>query len=291
MPTVIPLLKQDDPKLPRGLRAGMAGAGQAERLARLTNNLKQIGLAMHNFHAVTNHFPPAVVFGPDGKPWHSWRVLLLPYLGENELYNQYDFTQPWDSPRNRALIDKMPPIYRDPQNTDATGSSTHYAALVGERTAFSPRGTRITIANGTASGDLYNGSSIVQVTDGTSNTIAIAPVDPARKIPWTKPEDIKVGPDFPGLGRPGGIFAPTKIGGSGVAPVLFLDGSVRPLSDRTDLATLRGMTTMNGGEIIASNKVIGPSATQGPAAGRIRHLYLIGEGRGVSAMIEPASTP
>ena len=57
---------------------------------------------MHNFHAITNHFPPAVIFGPDGKPWHSWRVLILPYLEENELYNAYDFSQPWDSPRNNA---------------------------------------------------------------------------------------------------------------------------------------------------------------------------------------------
>jgi Protein of unknown function (DUF1559) len=288
LPAVIPLLKEGDAKAPRSLVESIASARQAARSSQSVNNLKQIGLAMHNFHTATNNFPPAIVFGPDGKPWHSWRVLILPYLGEVQAYNQYDFTQPWDSPKNRALIDKMPSVYRDPQNGEAAGSHTHYAALVGERTAFPPRGSRITIANGVASGDLFKGVSIVRITDGTSNTMAIAPVDPARKIPWTKPEDITVGQDFPGLGRPGGIFTPTRIGGVGVAPVLFLDGSVRTLSDRIDLATLRALTTMNGGEIIDQNKLVGP-----PYAGRsgnspFRVLHLIRDGKTVSAMIGPA---
>jgi hypothetical protein len=265
----------------------MVAAREAARLSGSINNLKQIGLAMHNFHAATNHFPPAVVFGPDGKPWHSWRVLLLPYLGAVEAYNQYDFTQPWDSPRNRALLDKMPAVYRDPQIGAATGSTTHYAALVGERTAFPPQGSRITIVNGAASGDLYKGTNIVMITDGTSNTMAIAPVDPARKIPWTKPEDIAVGQDFPGLGQPGGIFTPARIGGVGEAPVLFLDGSVRTLSDRIDLATLRALTTRKSGEIIDQKKVISPPGT-GMAPIGPRYLYLVRDGGSLSAMIGPA---
>ena len=60
------------------------------------NNLKQIGLAFHNYADAYRSFPPAVIYGPDGKPWHSWRVLLLPFLEQQPLYEQYDFSQPWD---------------------------------------------------------------------------------------------------------------------------------------------------------------------------------------------------
>src|SRR5262249_58412844 len=84
--------------------------------------------------------PPAVIAGPDGKPWHSWRVLLLPYLGEGNLYNRYHFDEPWDGPNNRQLLDSMPGVFRDPIHGDDRGHFTDYAALVGEATAFPPAG-------------------------------------------------------------------------------------------------------------------------------------------------------
>jgi hypothetical protein len=294
LPAVIPLLKEGDPRTPRGLRTAFDAARQAARLDQSVANLQKMGKALHGFHEATNHLPPAVVFGPDGKPWHSWRVLLLPYLGETQLFNRYDFTQPWDSPRNRALIARRPSVYRDPEGGDASGSSTHYAALVGERTAFPPRGSRITITDGRASSDLYNGTMLPAVTDGTSNTMAIVPVDPARRIPWTKPEDIAVGRDRSGLevlnlGRPGGIFTPARIGGVGVAPVLFLDGAVHLLSDRIDADMLRALATMNGSDIVIPSKILGPPAADGSGDGSLRRLYLIRDGQAVSAMIEPAA--
>ena len=245
-----------------------------------------MGLAMHNFHSTFNNFPPAVVFGPDGKPWHSWRVLILPYVEEAGIYNQYDFSQPWDSPKNRALIDKMPSVYRDPLNGETTGSDTHYAALVGEGTLFSPKGSTIKVANGTASDGLFKGRSMAEITDGTSNTISIVPVDPSRKIPWTKPEDINVGADFPGLGKPGGIFTPARIDGVGVAPVLIADGSVRTLFETIDLATVRALTTIRGGEVISYNKLAAPAGFRGPGSAQQPTLHLIRDGKKVSAMLE-----
>jgi hypothetical protein len=291
LPTVIPFVKEHDKAVPQSLLDSRLQALQAANLAQSINHLRQIGLALHNFRSAHGNFPPAIVFGPDGKPWHSWRVLILPYLEEPRLFNQYDFTQPWDSPKNRALIDKMPAVYRDPQNGDATGSVTHYAALVGEKTAFPPSGSRITIANGSASGELYHGIGIQSITDGTSSSIAITPVDPARKIPWTKPEDITVGDGFPGLGQPGGIFTPAHMEGAGVSPVLFLDGSVRTLSARIGLATLRALTTIQGGEIIDSSSLTCPPPTRRPFANRIPILHLIRDSQKVSAWIEPAAVP
>lgn len=115
------------------------------------NNLKQIALAMHNFESAYGAFPPAVIYGPDNKLWHSWCVLILPFLDRRDLYNAYDFTQPWDSPKNKALVDRMPPVYRDPIYGEAIEHSyTHYAVLLAlprfsgprERSRPTPRSRR-----------------------------------------------------------------------------------------------------------------------------------------------------
>ena len=291
LPAVIPLVKEGGPRAPGNLSDDLARARKAAELEQSVNHLKLMGLALHNFHSAYGNFPPAIVYGPDGKPWHSWRVLILPFVEETPTYNQYDFTQPWDSPKNRALIEKMPAVYRDPINGETTGSDTHYAALVGEKTLFSPQGSTIQIANGSASDSLFKGRRINEITDGTSNTIAIVPVDPARKIPWTKPEDIPVGDDFPGLGRPGGIFTPTRMDGAGVVPVLFVDGSVRSLSNKTDVATIRALATINGGEILSKDSLRDPAGPRAPGRRPQPTLHLIRQGNKVSAMIDwaPAS--
>ena len=73
-----------------------------------TNNLRQLGLAMHNHHDVFKCFPPPAIYSPDGKPLLSWRVMLLPFLDQTPLYKQFHLNEPWDSPHNRALVAKMP---------------------------------------------------------------------------------------------------------------------------------------------------------------------------------------
>jgi hypothetical protein len=287
LPTLIPIGRERQEKKYEGLIEAAERARQAARLAQSVNNLKQIGLAMHNFHSVNDCFPPAVVYGPDGKPWHSWRILIVPFLENGvELYNQYDFTQPWDSPKNMALMDKMPAVYRDPLSGETTGSVTGYVALVGEKTVFSPKGSKIKIANGAASEDLFKGTSIASITDGTSNTIMVVPADPAKKIPWMKPDDLPVGANFPGLGQPGGIDTPARIDGVGVAPILFCDGSVKTLSDKTKPATIFSLTTMAGGEIFSSDMLISPANLRGPGPNQMPTLHLFRSGGKVTAIIE-----
>jgi hypothetical protein len=238
--------------------------------ARSVDNLVRIGLALHNYYARADEFPPAVVYGPDGKPWHSWRVLILPYLGQNDLYRAYDFNQPWDSPKNRALLDKMPEVYREPAYGGANGTFAHYAALVGRNTCFP---SRKPAGSGGAEplGAIRNGMggrSIMEITDGTSNSIMVAPVEPGRQIPWTKPEDIAIGPDFPGLGKPGGIATPYTLGcmpgAVGVAPILYADCSVHLIAATIDRDTLDKLLSVSGGEPLSTDAVPqDPSATIG----------------------------
>ena len=91
------------------LTPAITAARAAARRAMSSNNLKQIGLALHNYQDANGHFPaPALLGGAQKRIPYSWRVAILPYLDQNELYKQYSFDEPWDGPNNRKLIDKMP---------------------------------------------------------------------------------------------------------------------------------------------------------------------------------------
>ena len=102
-------------------------------------NLKRIGLAMQAYHQTHGCFPPPFLADKSGKPQHSWRVLILPFLDEQALYARYRFDEPWNSTHNMALADQMPAIYRCPSET-ASGPKTSYAMLVGPH-AFSDGST------------------------------------------------------------------------------------------------------------------------------------------------------
>jgi hypothetical protein len=229
-----------------GRISGAAGAQVSSQ------NLKQITLAMHNYHDTYGRLPPSVVYDKEGRPMHSWRVLLLPYLEDPQgdtLYRQYRFDEPWDGPNNRALLARMPKAYRDP-GRKAPPDSTFYQVFDGPNALFDstrqmgplrpfpPPHGQAELRVGVAEARFAN------VTDGTSNTLMV--VEAERAVPWTKPEDIAVqnllgGGPLPRLGDPSRDFV--LLG--------FADGQVRRESRRTLTdATLRGLITRNGGEVV-----------------------------------------
>lgn len=230
----------------------IAAAREAANYAQSMNNMKQIMLAFHNFESSYGFLPPAVIYGPDGKPWHSWRTLILPFLEQNELYERYDFSQPWDSPKNKAVAETVVPVFQDPVYGKSNLPVTHYAAIVGDKAMFRPDGAKITDISRPLEGMKPGGRSFREITDGTSNTIMLAPVSPDRKIPWAKPEDIVFDDDFPDLGQPGGIAMPygTAEEKNRRAPVARTDGSVFTLPQDTPKDTVRALITIAGGEII-----------------------------------------
>ncbi|WP_442484269.1 M56 family metallopeptidase [Aeoliella sp. SH292] len=200
------------------LMPAVEAAREAARRSQSMNNMKQILLAMHMYYSAYNHFPPAVIYEtlPDGKKVaRSWRVELLPYFGDEALYQQYRKDEPWDSEANKQVLAKIPAIYRAPSD-DLTSTDAGYFVLTGPTTAFSTEG---------------EGTRMEDITDGTSNTIAL--VDAKRDIPWTNPEDIaydaaKPLPEFGG--RHPGIF----LAG-------FTDGSVQAIANEIDQQMLRWM--------------------------------------------------
>jgi prepilin-type processing-associated H-X9-DG protein len=181
-----------------------------DRVARQTNayHLHEIGLAMHNYHATVNHFPPAAGQDRDGRPLLSWRVALLPYLGLDKLHAQFHTDEPWDSPHNAALVRWMPKVYAHPLDADgAADGLTYYRVFVGAGTPFD-----VAAGPGLAA-DFPNGNMFLVV-------------EAASPVPWTKPEELFYDPDRP-LPKLGGLLR-------GGCNVLFVDGSTPFLPDDVD---------------------------------------------------------
>ena len=98
------------------LLPAVQAAREAARRSQCCNNLKQIGLALHNYHMVFKTLPFAVVTNEDGKPMQSWRAAILPFIEQPALVKQYDPREPWDSPKNRAISPMMPSVFRCPSD-------------------------------------------------------------------------------------------------------------------------------------------------------------------------------
>jgi hypothetical protein len=98
--------------------------------------LHKISVALKNYYDENSVYPPAVVRDAQGRPMHSWRVLILPHLGkpEEELHKEYRYDEPWDGPHNRELAQRMPAVYRCPEDPGAVDSQTSYVAIVDSST-------------------------------------------------------------------------------------------------------------------------------------------------------------
>jgi uncharacterized membrane protein YhaH (DUF805 family)/DNA-directed RNA polymerase subunit RPC12/RpoP len=200
---------------------------EAASRAQSQNNLKQMGLAMHNYNAVNNsHLPAAAICDKNGRPLLSWRVAILPYIEEQALYSRFKLDEPWDGPHNIQLLALMPKVYRLPDDPKTPLDHTHYQVFVGNGAAF----------------DLRRGFSIPgDFTDGTSNTILIA--EAANAVPWTKPEDIPFDPRQPMIPLMSNHFR------SGF-DVVLVDGSTRVVSPALSDPTFKAAITRNGGELL-----------------------------------------
>jgi prepilin-type processing-associated H-X9-DG protein len=192
--------------------------------AQSMNNLKQIGLAMHNYHDSTKHFPAAASYDTQGRPLLSWRVHVLPYLEQEALYKQFHLDEPWDSPHNRTLIERMPEVYRSPASKLKEKDRTCYVVPVGLQTVFPGR----------------EGMQIKDIKDGASNTILAVEVDDSHAVPWTKPEDLPFDLQQPAKGL-GGLY-------EGGFNALFGDGHVQFLALPRPAEQLRALFTPRGGE-------------------------------------------
>ena len=143
------------------------------RRSQCKNNLKQIALALHNYHDQYQAFPSAYTVDADGKPLHSWRTLILPYMDQKALYDKIDLTKPWDDPANTEVF-KMSNFeaYRCPSKP---GPATHtiYLAVVTSNSCLRPG----------------ESARLSDIKDGTSNTLMVIEMDSKHSVPWMAPTD------------------------------------------------------------------------------------------------------
>lgn len=181
----------------------VAVAKEAAFRSSSANNIKQIALAVHNFYSVYEKLPQNGTVGDDGKAKLSWRVHILPFLDQVELYNQFHLDEPWDSEHNKKLIEKMPKNFEHPKATGIEIGKTVYLSPSGEHAVFG-KAKKVNFSD---------------ITDGTSNTVMIVEVAPEKAVIWTAPEDYESTEETAG----DGLFVWNGKGSN----VGFADGSVR----------------------------------------------------------------
>ena len=206
------------------LLPALQAAREAARRAQSSNNLKQIGLALHNYHDTNGSFPPAVVTDANGQPLYSGRVLLLPYMEKQGLSQQFKWNEPWDSPNNQPISQKMMTVFIDPSNPNPKPGQTDYLFVTGKGTVF----------------EAGVSTKIREITDGTSNTMIVVEVRNSG-VSWAEPKDLDISQPMalPPGNHPGGNIA------------AFGDGSVRFLSKALPAQTVRDTATKAGGEIVS----------------------------------------
>ncbi len=208
--------------------AAIVAAAIQQRTRRGTNadNFKRILLAVHNYHDAYKVFPPRnEVRDKQGSSGLSWRVHLLPFVDEQKLYVAFHLDEPWDSPHNRTLIERMPNVYQSDWFGRKPGYTT-FLAPVGEDTVFGgPKATRIQ-----------------DILDGTSNTVVLVEAKPELAVPWTAPQDYNFDPNVPGRGL--------DVGTDGRFLAGFADGSVQRLRGNIEPELLLRLFRKNDGRTV-----------------------------------------
>jgi hypothetical protein len=204
------------------LAQGCSLGPSREQAEQSGKNLGKICEAIITYSDARKVLPTRALMTKDGKPGLSWRVTILPYLGEDALYREFQLDEPWDSAHNRPLVEKMPAVYRSPM-TKAEPGFTNYLSVVGPLAVLADN-SPITMR---------------KISDGTAQTVMILEANDA--VEWTKPDDYIPPKDDPaaGLGKlhPKGYF----IAG-------FPSGDTSFVPTSLDAQSLAAMFTRSGGE-------------------------------------------
>ncbi len=204
-------------------------ARAAAQRTQTLNNFRQLALAALNFESANRRFPAAFSVDEDGKPLLSWRVHLLPYLEEQELYEKFHLDEPWDSPHNIKLLEEMPQVYQ----------SISTKLPEGHTMALAPAADDTIISQKPSDGNL--GVELTEITDGSSNTILFIEGGSENAVPWTAPKDL----DLEEVANTN-----FNTGRHRKFCVVLADGSTRLMDNSLTLNDFLGICLMNDGELM-----------------------------------------
>jgi len=219
------------------------------------NRLRQIGLAMHVHHDQQGSFP-AAAWGTGEKPGLSWRVKLLPYLEQQELYDQFHHDEPWDSEHNLKLIPKMPAFYRPARGIRTIGvvaplpleDEARHAAQIARQIErkYAQWKTTFLVVRSPASifpppqPDDAGATRLRDIVDGTSNTVLVVEAGDRNAVIWTKPEDISL--------DDGDRLRAALLGDRESFLALFADAHVARIGHEVNGEKVKAMVTRNGSD-------------------------------------------
>ena len=209
---------------------------EAYHRSECKNNLKNLGLALHNYHDMYQTFPPAIVRDKSGRPHLSWRTLLFPFVEQSAWFGKYKLDEPWDSPHNKTLLPGNVELFRCPSNRTGIGKpTTNYVAVIGPNTAWRSDGTVV---------------SARDFTDGMSNTILLVETKEAG-IHIFEPRDLSLDQMTLTINSPvgHGLSSDLRLNTESLGVhVLMADGTVRWLPNDVPPEVIHAMLTINGGE-------------------------------------------
>jgi hypothetical protein len=204
------------------LLPAVQAAREAARRMQSSNHLKQLSLAMQNYHDTFNALPPAVVRDAAGQPLYSGRVLLLPFLEQQALYNQFDRSQPWDSPANLPISQQSLMVFSDPSAQKRVAGQTDYLFVTGKGTIFEPPPA---------------GLKLRSILDGTSNTMFMVEIKNSG-IHWAEPRDLDISQP---MSLPPGNHPNVNL-------AVFFDGHTSAIIKTTPPEVVRALATCDAGD-------------------------------------------
>ncbi|MFN0022231.1 MAG: DUF1559 domain-containing protein [Pirellulaceae bacterium] len=208
------------------LPAMRRGAGPAAHRMQCANNLKQIGLALQSYADKYGALPPAHTVDAEGKPLHSWRTLILPFMEQEPLFQKIDLSKPWDDPANELAFHVATPGYVCP-SANCPDTHTVYIAVAVPGGCFKPTDSR----------------KLSEITDGQASTLMVMEVDVSQAVHWMAPTDSI---NFDLLKPKSGAKLQHRNGYQAV----FVDGSVHFLSIDLQPETLRALITIDGKDVV-----------------------------------------
>ncbi|QDU01059.1 Type II secretion system protein G precursor [Gimesia chilikensis] len=253
-------------------------AREAARRSTCKNNLKQIGIALHNYHDVARSFPPGSLFGDDE---YGWACMVLPYIEQANIYNQLDFAGQGPDltiALQPGVTDHVIPIYLCPSNSmsltksPVRGGAGHNGVDLGGHARIDYSGS-LGSGGGAITGmfgkikDTLSPTKMRDVLDGTSNTIAVGEAYTQFMREIDGPTHSNVG-DFKVWvgtnnqhqnivaeagtahiinGTRDDSFASQHVGG---AQFLFADGSVSFISENIDMVTFGRLADKADGQVV-----------------------------------------